>query len=87
MSHSLTTGDIAILAGLELIGAVLAVRLWTRKSQASLLVRIAWTAVLLVPLVGMLAYGLLRLNPDEHGEELPTRDEEPSAGHGGADAD
>ncbi len=53
---------LALLVVLELVALVLAHRVW-REPGRSLAARVLWTVVTLVPVLGLLAYALLRDPP------------------------
>ena len=58
-----------IFAGVfELIGLFVIARMWMKRRHSGTIVRLLWTAVLIVPVFGLLAYFFLRDSPDSHPE-------------------
>jgi hypothetical protein len=71
---------IILLSGLEIVALIVIVRLWIRR-HSSLLPRLLWSVVLLVPFFGLLVYGFLRSEPETHPDGAP--DSWPGYGGGG----
>jgi len=65
------TSAIIIFIILEAIGVFVILQLWVMKRTKSLLGRIIWSFVLLIPFFGLLCYIFLNSSPDPHGESLP----------------
>jgi len=59
----LEVAAIMALSLLELVGLLFIVRLWRSKAKSSLGYRLWWSAWLLVPLLGVLLYGLITEEP------------------------
>ena len=55
------------IAIVELISIIVTVRLWGR-SDKSWPIKVWWTFVLLVPMLGLLFYGFISFSPSPHGE-------------------
>ena len=56
---------ITILAALELVALVVIAKLWRTSLRTSLASRLCWSAVLLVPILGLMLYGLITEEPPE----------------------
>jgi hypothetical protein len=61
--------DLALLIGFEVVGLLLIARLWLRKSKVTLTAKILLTLVLLIPLLGIIGFMLVSLDPSPHGED------------------
>ena len=61
--------EIILLALIELLGLFMIARLWLKKSKATLVHRIVWSFILLIPLIGPIMYGFVSLDPSAHGED------------------
>jgi hypothetical protein len=76
---------IIALSVLEAIALVVIVRLWLRRrSRMSVVARLVWSVVLLVPGFGLMMYGFIHSDPDEHPdyiEEFGSADDV-GGGHG-----
>lgn len=68
----MTTEQKVVLAILEAVALTVIVRLWWRRGKMGLLARVLWTVVLTVPLLGVLIYAFLRINPDENPDDNVT---------------
>jgi hypothetical protein len=66
----MTPGQITLLALLEAVGVFMITRLWHRAPKASLLQRIVWSVLLLIPLLGPILYGFISLDPSVHSEDV-----------------
>ena len=57
-----------ILSALEIVAICVGVDLWFQEKRMTILPRIFWSLVLLIPFFGLLAFGFIRLtgekNPD-----------------------
>jgi hypothetical protein len=71
-STFMTGTQIATLCLVEAIGLFLIGRLWLRPRKMSVPARLVWSAVLLIPLFGVIIYGFLRAKPDEHPYDTDT---------------
>jgi hypothetical protein len=60
---------IAILFICEAVALIPIFRLW-RSRGSTIISRVAWTIVLLVPFIGVVFYGLMRLNPKSHPDQI-----------------
>ena len=80
----MSTPRILLLGVLELIALIAIVRLWRKRRHGRPIIRLVWSVILLVPLFGILAYGFLTVDPDEHPDETDSmRDAAESAGEDG----
>ena len=68
----MTNPQIAIVCGLEVIALIVIARLWLKRRHKNLFLRLVWSIVLLVPLLGLLAYVFFTENPDEHPYDTDT---------------
>ena len=59
-----------ILAVVESVALLVIVRLWWRHT-GSVMSRIVWTFVLLIPLGGLIVYALTRSDPEPHPLDPP----------------
>jgi hypothetical protein len=66
----MTAGQITLLGLLEAVGVFMAIRLWFKTAKASLVRRIVWSVLLLIPLLGPIMYGFVSLDPSAHGEDV-----------------
>jgi hypothetical protein len=66
----MTAIQITSLAVLEAVGLFMIGRLWFGKQKSSLVRRIIWSVLLLIPLFGPLMYGFISIDPSEHGEDV-----------------
>jgi hypothetical protein len=66
----LDTPTIVALSICELVALLTIVNLWFRKRRMRVVTRLLWSVVLLVPLFGVLFYGLTRPDPDAHWEDV-----------------
>ncbi len=57
--------ELIVLGLLELAAVAMIVRLWLKQTPRRWWKRILWSVILLVPLFGILAYGLMTMNMDE----------------------
>jgi hypothetical protein len=55
----------------EVVALAVIAHLWLRKRRMRIITRALWSLVLLVPLFGVLFYGLTRSDPDAHSDEVP----------------
>jgi hypothetical protein len=70
----------------EIIGLLVVTRMWAKRWHRRLVVRLIWSAVLLLPAVGLLIYFFLRETPDEHPYDTDTmRDSAEASSEGGGD--
>lgn len=58
--------QIWLLSVSEAVAAIFIVRLWRRQRKLGGFAKIFWSAILLVPVLGLIAYGFCATNPDEH---------------------
>jgi O-antigen/teichoic acid export membrane protein len=63
--HAMNTSAVILIAILEAVALVFIVRLWVRCSHR-IVVRIVWSLILLVPLFGLLMFGLVGSEPKKH---------------------
>jgi len=68
----MTTQRLIFLGVFEVIGLLIIARMWMKRWHRRLIVRLIWSAVLLVPVFGLLAYFFLRESPDEHPYDTDT---------------
>jgi len=68
----MTTQRLIFLGVFEVIGLLIIARMWMKRWHRRLIVRMIWSAVLLVPVFGLLAYFFLRDSPDEHPYDTDT---------------
>ncbi len=68
----MTDSQLIFFAVLEIIALLVIVRMWRKRWHRRLIVRLIWSAVLLVPLFGLFAYFFLRESPDEHPYDTDT---------------
>jgi hypothetical protein len=66
----MTTGQVTLFVLLETVGVFMVIRLWFKAAKASLVRRIAWSILLLIPLLGPIMYGFISLDPSAHGEDV-----------------
>ena len=66
----MTTPQLIFFGVFEVIALLVVARMWIKRWHRRLIVRIVWSAVLLVPVFGVLAYFFLRENPDSHPEYI-----------------
>jgi hypothetical protein len=66
----LDTPTIIALSICEFVALLTIVNLWFRKRRMRVITRLLWSVVLLVPLFGVLLYGLTRSDPEAHGEDV-----------------
>jgi len=64
--------QIVILSAAEAVAAVFIIRLWMKRRRLGILAKLVWSAVLLVPVIGIVAYGFCATNPDEHPYDTDT---------------
>lgn len=69
----MTTSRLILLGVFEIIALLVIARIWVKRRHRRLIVRLIWSAVLLVPGFGVLAYFFLSENTDEHSfDDHPT---------------
>jgi hypothetical protein len=68
----MSASQIALLSVSEAIAAIFIVRLWRRGLKRGMLAKIFWSAILLIPVLGLIAYGFCAVNPDEHPYDTDT---------------
>jgi len=68
----MTTQRLIFLGVFEVIGLFIIARMRMKRWHRRLIVRLIWSAVLLVPVFGLLAYFFLRESPDEHPYDTDT---------------
>jgi hypothetical protein len=68
----MTTGRLVFLGVFEVIALVVITWIWAKRRHRRLIVRLISSAVLLVPVFGLMAYFFLRENPDEHPYDTDT---------------
>jgi hypothetical protein len=68
----MTREQIAAVSIVELVGLAVIIRLWLRPHGVSVSRRVARSAILLIPLLGVLFYGLTRKGPGEHPYDTST---------------
>ena len=73
----MSTNDVVVLVVCELVAALGLAHLWSRKQQMSTFPRVLWTGVILIPVIGIIIYGLARPHPDEHSDEVPQCEDPP----------
>lgn len=66
------TPQIIILSVAEAVGAVFIVRLWGKRRKLGIPGKVFWSAILLVPVFGVIAYGFCATDPDEHPYDTDT---------------
>ena len=66
----LDSSAILVLSLCEVAAVSVILHLWLRKRRMRIVTRVLWSLVLLVPLFGVLFYGLTRSDPDAHSDEL-----------------
>ena len=66
----MTPSQITLLVLLEAVGVILITRLWLKATKASLVRRIVWSVLLLIPLLGPLMYEFISVDPSAHGEDV-----------------
>jgi hypothetical protein len=66
----MSTSQIILLALLETVGIILAVRLWLKRPKLSVARRIGFSLLVLIPVLGPLTYGFVALDPSAHGEDV-----------------
>lgn len=67
-----TTSQTIVFGGAELVGFIIVARIWLKRWHKNIWVRLIWSAVLLVPVLGVIAYFFLRENPDVHPYDTDT---------------
>jgi hypothetical protein len=68
----MTTQRLIFLGAFEVIALLVTARMWMKRWHRRLIVRMIWSAVLLVPVFGLMAYFFLRDCPDEHPYDTDT---------------
>lgn len=68
----MTTQRLILFGVFEIIALLVIARMWTKRWHRRLVVRLIWSAVLLVPILGLVAYFFLRESPDEHPYDTDT---------------
>jgi hypothetical protein len=68
----MSTPQIAVLSVAEAVAIVFIVRLWMKRSKLGFLAKLLWSAILLVPVLGIVAYGFCTTQPDEHPYDTDT---------------
>ena len=66
--------DIPMIVALsicEFVALIAIVHLWFRKRRMRIITRLLWSVVLLVPVFGVLFYGLTRSDPESHSDDVP----------------
>ena len=82
----MTTSRLICLGVFEIIALLVIARMWMKRWHRRLIVRLVWSVVLLVPVLGLLAYFFLRESPDEHPYDTDTmRESAESFAEGGGD--
>ena len=66
----LDTPTIVALSICEFVALLTIAHLWFRKHRMRVVTRLLWSIVLLVPLFGVLFYGLTRSDPEAHWEDV-----------------
>jgi hypothetical protein len=66
----LDTPTIVALSICEFVALFTIVNLWSRKRRMHVVIRLLWSVVLLVPLFGVLFYGLTRSDPEAHADDV-----------------
>jgi len=61
----MTTAQLLVVGGFELLAILIILRMWVRRHHRAV-VRVVWSLVLLVPVIGILAYYFLRESPAKH---------------------
>jgi hypothetical protein len=64
--------QIVILSAAEAVAAIFIIRLWTKRRKLGILAKFLWSAILLVPVLGVVAYGFCATEPDEHPYDTDT---------------
>ena len=67
-----TTSGLILFGVLEMIGLVVIIGMWMKRWHRRWAVRVIWSAVLLVPAIGLLAYFFLRESPGQHPYDTDT---------------
>lgn len=70
----------AVVGALEIVALYLIFRLWRRRSLG-LISRVVWTLILLVPLIGLLIYGLIMCDPNDEVAGSSSHDAEDNPSH------
>jgi hypothetical protein len=82
----MTTQQLILFGAFEIIALIVIARMWMKRCHRRSIVRVIWSAVLLVPIFGLLAYFFLRESPDEHPYDTDTmRGAAESFAEGGGD--
>jgi hypothetical protein len=71
---------VIIITVLEIAGACVVARMWTRR-KTRILPRLFWSVVLLVPFIGLLMYGFTKVDPEVHPYD--SNEEDPGSDSGG----
>jgi hypothetical protein len=66
------TPQIAILSMVEAVAALFIVRLWMKRPKLGTPAKLFWSAILLIPVLGMVAYGFCTIDPEEHPYDTDT---------------
>ena len=68
----MTTSQLIVFGAFEIIALLVIARMWIKRWHRRWIVRLIWSAVLLVPVFGLLAYFFLRESPNEHPYDTDT---------------
>jgi hypothetical protein len=68
----MSTEKLIFLGVFEVIALLVIIRMWAKRWHKRLVVRLLWSAVLFVPVFGVLFYFFLRESPDEHPYDTDT---------------
>jgi len=50
----------------EVIALIVVIRIWLKRRHKSMMIRLLWSCVLLVPFFGLIVYIFLTEDPDSH---------------------
>jgi hypothetical protein len=65
--------DVLVIVAVELVGVACLVHLWRRPATRSMVRRLGWSLMLLVPLIGPLLYGAAYEPLERQDESLQAR--------------
>jgi len=61
-----TSSQFVLLGAAEAVAMWFVVQLWRKHRQLSVISRLVWSGILLVPVLGVIYYGFCFENPEEH---------------------
>jgi hypothetical protein len=68
----MSTLDLVLPGAFELISLIVIARMWQRRWHRRWVVRLLWSIVLLVPILGLPGNFFIRPSPDEHPYDTDT---------------